>query len=160
MQPTTSRSRIPGGLARPHPAGFSLIELMVTVAIIGILASIAYPSYLAYVQRSNRTDATATLTNYAQILQRCYSQTYDYTMCLTTTVPAGATGVAPGPEPSPQQYYNVTVETPAANAYLLTATPAKSPQTTDSACTSFTLEQSGAQGSTGTGTSQTCWGSN
>jgi type IV pilus assembly protein PilE len=138
--------------------GFTLMELMITVAIVGILAAIAYPSYLAYMQRSDRSDATSTMVNDAQILQRCYSQTYDYTKCLTTTVPVGVTGVNPGPLVSPQGYYNISVATTSADVYTITAAPAKSPQTSDSQCASFTLQSSGAQGSTGTASSQTCWG--
>lgn len=151
--------------ASAHPAfaaayGFSLMELVITMAIIGILAAIAYPSYLAYAKRSDRTDATTTMINYAQILQRCYSQTYDFTQCLSTTAPAGVTGVNAGPVASPQGYYNLSVATTAANAYTITAVPAKSPSTLDTQCTKFTLASTGAQNSTGTATSQTCWGSN
>jgi type IV pilus assembly protein PilE len=51
--------------------GFSLIELMMAVAIVGILAAIAVPSYTAFVRQSNRTDAVRALTLDAQALERC-----------------------------------------------------------------------------------------
>jgi Tfp pilus assembly protein PilE len=112
------------------------------------------------VERSYRTDATTTMFNDAQLLQRCYSQTYDYQNCLTATAPTGVTGVAAGPIASPEGYYDITVDPTAADAYTITAIPAaNSPQTSDMECTSFTLANTGAQTSTGTATSQTCWGS-
>jgi type IV pilus assembly protein PilE len=137
------------------------MELMITVAIVGILAAIAYPSYLSYMERSNRTDATTTMMNDAQILQRCYSQTYDYTQCISTftPAPAGVTQVS-ATSTSPGGYYSLSVTTPAANQYTITASPAKSPQTSDSACTQLTLDNTGTQGSSGTASHQTCWGSN
>jgi type IV pilus assembly protein PilE len=149
MQPTSlSRS-----------SGYTLVELLVTVGIVGILGALAYPSYMQYTEKSNRTDATATMTNAAQILQRCYSQTYDYTQCVIGNTPPGVTGLS-ADYGSPQGYYTITLVTPATNQYTLTATPVKSPQTKDAQCTTFTVAQSGLQGSTGTGTSQACWGSN
>jgi len=52
--------------------GFTLVELMITVAIVAILAMIAVPAYTQYVMRANRTDAVKTLTLDAQSLERCY----------------------------------------------------------------------------------------
>jgi type IV pilus assembly protein PilE len=135
-------------------AGFTLIELVVAMAIVGILTAIAIPSYNAYIKRANRTDATRTMTIDAQALERCYSQTFKYSNC------AGAQN---GTVASAQGYYNVTIvsaDTPA--SYQINAVAIKSPQTTDSNCANFTLDNSGKQGATNTAaadTTKTCWGS-
>lgn len=91
--------------------GFTLIELMIVVVIIGIIASIAYPSYTRYVQKSVRTDAHAGLMRVASELERCYTRTYSYSGCSITTS-------------SPDGNYEIE-QASSGNGYLLTASTAQ-----------------------------------
>jgi type IV pilus assembly protein PilE len=133
------------------PRGFTLVELAVALLVVGILASIAYPSYLQYTRRANRGDATRSIMFTAQQLERCYSQTYSYLGCANVTYGAG---------PSPNNYYTITtVAVAAPNGYTISAVPNGKPQNGDGQCTSFSLASSGVQTSAGSGTVQQCWGS-
>jgi type IV pilus assembly protein PilE len=138
-----------------NEGGFSLIELMITVAIVAILAAIAVASYSSYVRKTNRTDATRVMLADAQSLQRCYSQNFTYT-------PAGGCPTPAGTTTSPRGFYSVTITTPTATSYTITATPVKVPQTKDTNCASFKLTSDGTQSSSnsgGTDSTATCWGS-
>jgi type IV pilus assembly protein PilE len=114
--------------SRSLTSGFTLIELMIVVAIVGILASIALPSYTSYVLKTRRTDAQRELITYAQALERYYSVNGRY----TTTAAGNTCGVAaPTGGPSIPYYAFSVTRTAAAGAeadcaattFAVTATP-------------------------------------
>lgn len=124
--------------------GFTLIELLIAMVIFAVLGAIAYPNYTAYVTQGRRADATTSLSNFAQGLERCYAQFYDYTNANCPQFPAT----------SQQGYYNVTAAV-AKSTYTLTAKPvAGGQQAGDSTCASFTISSTG---STGSSPGTTCW---
>ncbi|EQD70960.1 type-IV pilin [mine drainage metagenome] len=129
--------------------GFTLIELMIVVAIIAILSAIAYPAYTKYVYRSRRSDAYAALNQDQAIMERCYAQYFSY---------APTTGSCPTiAANSPEGYYSMTVA-PTSSTYTITAT-AIGPQAADTGCATLSLDQAGNKTSTPTGGSANCWGS-
>jgi len=134
-------------------AGFTLIELMITVAIVGILATIAATSYQSQVQKSRRTDARSALLDIAGREEKLFSTTNAYG---TTAAQLGYSTFTP----VGNGYYNVTVavdNTAAPPTYLITATKTGI-QASDTGCLTLFVDQTGAQGSTGTATPNTCWG--
>jgi type IV pilus assembly protein PilE len=140
--------------------GFSLIELMIVVAIVAILSAIAISSYSKYIQSSRRSDAYAGLSQAQGVLERCYATAYDYSQ-----VETGTEGCSTLSATSPEGYYTITFTPEGAAApfssYQLTATPAPgSPQAQDTTCATFTITNANvktATSSSGASTTLTCW---
>jgi type IV pilus assembly protein PilE len=130
-------------------AGFTLIELMIAVAVAAILAAVALPSYREHVATSRRVDARTALMSVAQLMERAYGERGTYAQ-----VTLGTNGVYPSR--SPQGYYTLTIESKSASGYTLKATPTGA-QASDR-CGSFTLDQANTRGvSGGSLISAQCW---
>lgn len=137
-------------------SGVTLIELMIAVAIVAILASIAYPSYQEHVRRGNRAEARAVLLESSQFLERNYTIANRYDQDS-----AGAAVALPFIQ-SPKSgtaRYTIAANFPDAQSFTLNATPVGS--MVGDTCGTITLSDTGQKGAAGVTTGaivDQCWG--
>ncbi|NWD75627.1 type IV pilin protein [Pseudomonas gingeri] len=131
---------------RRTSSGFTLIELMIAVVVVGILAAVAYPNYLSYVKKTHRYEIAELISEQAQTLERFYTRNATYV--------GGGTGLSAG-----NSYYNIT-STLAATTFTLTATPSTGSMMVGDMCGNYTLDNTGARANPGSvgATTKDCWG--
>lgn len=135
--------------------GFTLIEIMIVVVILGILLGVALPGYQNSMQKGRRADAKAALLDVANRQEQFMLDQGTYTVDMT------ALGLAANPYISEEEHYSVTAAACAGGTidrcYVLTAVPrASSPQADDSRCTQFQLSSNGAKQAAGSDI-ENCW---
>jgi type IV pilus assembly protein PilE len=141
--------------------GFTLVELMIAVAIVAILAAIALPSYREQIAKSRRADAQAVLLQASQFMERWYTEhnRYDFARDGTTAVSLPA-NLSRAPQDG-TKYYEISLDTGAnavaRNAYTLKAVPVTGAAMENDKCGSMTLNNQSTKGVTGTAGVDTCW---
>ena len=140
-------------------AGVTLIELMITLVIVGILASIAYPSYQDYLARANRAEAAAILLENAQILERNYTTANRYDNDQSDGLGDAPVIIDQSPNSDGAAKYDITVVSDA-DSFTLSATPtATGPMADDDLCETLTLDHTGKKdvANGATGSVSDCW---
>ena len=127
-----------------YSRGFTLIELMIAVAVVGILAAIAYPSYQDSVRKARRADAKSALLDAAQRQERFFTENNQYTATI------GTGGLNLSSATTTDGFYTLTLAAPVVNGrrntFTVTATPvAGSTQAKDTTCTAFSLNHLGVK---------------
>ena len=125
-------------------SGFTLIELMVVVAILGILMVVAVPSYQEHVLVTKRSDGKVGLLEMAEKQERYYAANSSYATTLLLLYGSSATKY------SDKEYYSMTITSADANGFALSAA-AQGTQTDDPGCTTLKYSQAGTKGPSG------CW---
>ncbi|MDB5995840.1 MAG: pilus assembly protein [Pseudomonas sp.] len=126
--------------------GFTLIEILIVIAIIGIIITIGYPSLTEYVKKGRRTEVAGLLSEQAQILERFYSKNNVYT---------AATGLSGG-----NDYYTIN-QTVTDQTFLLTAVRKTGSAMATDKCGDFTITNTGVRSmanATAGLTTKDCWG--
>ena len=123
--------------------GFTLLEVLITVAIVGILASIAYPAYTDFITRSNRGEAQRELVRFANLQEQAFVDSRSYSDDMTTL------GANKDPFVTENGHYSIDAEINAAgNTFILSAKPVGQQKVDDKQCLTLTINEIGTKGAT------------
>lgn len=145
---TSQRTLRPSATTKRRVLGFTLIELLVVLAIVGILATVAYPSYTSHLQQGRRTTAQACLLELAQAMERRYTTQFSYTGDTLPTLGCRT-------DLSAAYTFQFAANQPTASTFTIQAVPVTGgPQASDR-CATLGLTHTGARSTSSTRTD--CW---
>ncbi len=150
-------------------SGFSLVELMIVIAIIGVLAAVAFPSYQESIKKSRRADAKVGIIAFAAAMERHFTENNNYCDAATGGADVANCGTATDtdtgtpsiinpsvPLDGGTAYYNLTISAVTATTFTLLAT--RTGAATGDECGDFTYTQAGVKGlANNTHSVATCW---
>ncbi|WP_158967102.1 type IV pilin protein [Paraglaciecola sp. L3A3] len=114
-------------IAHKGKQGFTLVELMVVVAIIGIVAMVGYPSYQGFIKSSHRAAAQADLMSLGAAMERHKAASYSYKAAAVSAADTGKPAIfhthSPSAEPYASRAYDLTIKTATGSSYLIEAKP-------------------------------------
>lgn len=153
----------------PPAVGFTLLELMIVLVVIGILTAVALPAYNGYVDRARRADARAQLLQVAQFMQRFYAANdrFDQDRAGTSVISVMPDNLKQSPADTTTPYYQLNsaitsagsyTMTVSTTAYTLTMAPISGRVMANDGCGAFRINSMGVRTVTGTGkTRDECW---
>lgn len=143
-------------MRRVKQKGFTLIELMITVAVVGILSAVAYPAYTQYIVRAKRSAAESFMFTVSNRQEQAMLNARSY-FSVPTGTPAEWAAVSVTVPADVSTNYTFTVVSSTAPAYTVTAAPLAMQATKDAKCGTLTLTNTGVKGKSGSAPVSECW---
>lgn len=128
--------------------GFTLVEVLITIAVVAVLIVIAVPAYTTYITKSRRSDGQSALLDMSNRMERYFTENNTYVGATPTALGVGTT--------SPSGHYTLSVPTATATTYTLQATPIGAQLQSDTQCGTLSYDYLGTKGSSA-GTVANCW---
>lgn len=135
--------------------GFTLIEVLIAMLILGILTAIALPMYQSYVRHSRRSTAVTALLHAAALEEKYNAENNTYASSLTQLGYTASSIEVPNQQ---DDWYTMTVVSASTTGYTLNAAPTANGGQNKDECGSFTLVSTGQKTVSGSASAQTCWG--
>ena len=135
--------------------GFTLTELLIVIAVVAVLVTVAMPGYKEHITKTRRSDGRTALLDLAARMERYYAEHHTYATAIIGSGNASTDVLSSNK--SPGGYYTLSIIRQNANTYMIQAAPDAAQAATDTKCGSLRLDQLGQKSITGTETVTSCW---